>query len=187
MSILIWISDAETTFPVWAIFVPPFMGALMANVIWSPVTLASVISIGSPSGPAVVPVSFSPSCLKVYVRSILSPLGVLSWPFHVPVTSPARARAAAKTRASDVLRAMRMGASVTQRALDHKGERSYNSGMPHALMDRLRTKCTAALSKAKRLWRPKPDSPEDPYSYVGAPTKPRLPHLRAAAKAKPEY
>jgi hypothetical protein len=28
-----------------------------------------------------------------------------------------------------------------------------------------------------------PDSPEDPYSYVGARKKPRLPHLSASAKA----
>jgi hypothetical protein len=28
-----------------------------------------------------------------------------------------------------------------------------------------------------------PDSPEDPFSYVGAPKKPRLPHLSASAAA----
>ncbi len=31
-----------------------------------------------------------------------------------------------------------------------------------------------------------PEPPEDPYAYVGAPKKPRLPHLSASAKASLE-
>jgi len=41
------------------------------------------------------------------------------------------------------------------------------------------------LLKALRrlLWR-NPESPEDPYAYVGAPRKPAPPHLRASAVAE---
>ena len=47
-------------------------------------------------------------------------------------------------------------------------------------------KLRAALSRAKRALKtdPEPDSPEDPYAYVGAPKKPRLPH-RSASAAEP--
>jgi hypothetical protein len=41
----------------------------------------------------------------------------------------------------------------------------------------------ALIAQLKR-WRPKePEAPEDPYSHVGAPKKPRLPHLSASASA----
>jgi hypothetical protein len=38
-----------------------------------------------------------------------------------------------------------------------------------------------AWEKLKRLLRRPPDPPEDPYSYVGAPKKPRPPTRKAAA------
>jgi hypothetical protein len=43
-----------------------------------------------------------------------------------------------------------------------------------------------ALRKMKNWFRLKsePESPEDPYSYVGAPKKPKTPSLSAAAVAE---
>ena len=40
------------------------------------------------------------------------------------------------------------------------------------------------LDKLKRLLTRKPEPPEDPYSYVTAPKKPRPPTLSAAAVAE---
>ena len=42
----------------------------------------------------------------------------------------------------------------------------------------------ALLRRMKRLIPGKPEPPEDPYSYVTAPKKPRPPHLSAAAVAE---
>jgi len=39
------------------------------------------------------------------------------------------------------------------------------------------------LKKLERLVRKEPEPPEDPYSYVTAPTKPKPPHLSARAAA----
>jgi hypothetical protein len=41
-----------------------------------------------------------------------------------------------------------------------------------------------ALRRVKLWFQRKPNSPDDPYSYVTAPKKPRLPHLSAAAVAE---
>ncbi|HEY1220247.1 MAG: hypothetical protein ABSE42_04150 [Bryobacteraceae bacterium] len=40
---------------------------------------------------------------------------------------------------------------------------------------------------ALKRWfrRAEPETPEDPYAYVGAPKKPRTPRRSAAAKAEP--
>jgi hypothetical protein len=57
---------------------------------------------------------------------------------------------------------------------------------PPTHLERLRKGWAAAVKKAKQLLGKEPDSPEDPYSYVGAPKRPILPHLRAAAAAEPE-
>ena len=38
------------------------------------------------------------------------------------------------------------------------------------------------LERIKRFFS-KPEPPEDPYAYVGAPRKPRLPHRSAGAEA----
>jgi hypothetical protein len=40
------------------------------------------------------------------------------------------------------------------------------------------------LKRVRRFFRRGPESPDDPYALVGAPTKPRLPH-RSAAAAEP--
>jgi hypothetical protein len=42
------------------------------------------------------------------------------------------------------------------------------------------------LNQLKRLLRPDPEPPEDPYAYVGAPKKPRLPRRSASAAAELE-
>lgn len=39
----------------------------------------------------------------------------------------------------------------------------------------------ALMEAVKRLLRKEPEPPEDPYAYVGAPKKPRPPHLSASA------
>lgn len=39
--------------------------------------------------------------------------------------------------------------------------------------------------RVRALLRRPPESPSDPYAYVTAPKKPRLPHLSAAAVAEP--
>ncbi len=39
------------------------------------------------------------------------------------------------------------------------------------------------LDRIKRFFKPKPDTPEDPYAYVTAPKKPRPPYRSAAAVA----
>lgn len=43
-----------------------------------------------------------------------------------------------------------------------------------------------ALRKMRNWFRrkPEPESPEDPYSYVGAPKKPKTPSLSASAVAE---
>jgi hypothetical protein len=41
-----------------------------------------------------------------------------------------------------------------------------------------------ALDRIRRLFRKRPDVPEDPYAYVTAPKKPRPPHRGAAAVAE---
>ena len=41
----------------------------------------------------------------------------------------------------------------------------------------------AAMERLKRIFRREPESPDDPYAYVGAPKKPRLPRRSAAAQA----
>jgi hypothetical protein len=47
--------------------------------------------------------------------------------------------------------------------------------------------CLSLLATLKRLIPGRRDPPEDPYSYVTAPRKPRPPHLSAAALAdRPE-
>jgi hypothetical protein len=57
---------------------------------------------------------------------------------------------------------------------------------PPTRLERLLKQCESAMTRVKRLLRREPDSPEDPYSYVGAPRKPILPQLRAAAAAELE-
>jgi hypothetical protein len=52
--------------------------------------------------------------------------------------------------------------------------------MPHPQPSRLLT----TLNKVKRWFRRKPKSPDDPYAYVTARKKPRLPHLSSAAVAE---
>ena len=54
------------------------------------------------------------------------------------------------------------------------------------MFENLLQKVDAAKAKVRRLLaaRIDPEPPEDPYSYVGAPKKPRLPH-RSAAAAEP--
>jgi hypothetical protein len=42
----------------------------------------------------------------------------------------------------------------------------------------------AAIARLKRMFKREPEQPEDPYAYVGAPKKPRLPQ-RSAAVAEP--
>jgi len=42
----------------------------------------------------------------------------------------------------------------------------------------------AAFARLKRKIRREPEMPDDPYAYVGAPKKPRLPQ-RSAAVAEP--
>jgi hypothetical protein len=42
------------------------------------------------------------------------------------------------------------------------------------------------LNQIKRFLRPDPELPEDPYAYVGAPKKPRLPRRSASAAAEIE-
>jgi hypothetical protein len=37
------------------------------------------------------------------------------------------------------------------------------------------------IQKIRRFLKRKPEPPDDPYAYVGAPKKPRPPHRRAAA------
>lgn len=48
---------------------------------------------------------------------------------------------------------------------------------------RRRSRWSELLDRVKRLLR-KPEPPDDPYAYVGAPKKPRLPH-RSASAAEP--
>ena len=52
--------------------------------------------------------------------------------------------------------------------------------MPRSKTGRIR----AALERIKRLFRRRPDVPEDPYAYVTAPKKPRPPGRSAAAVAE---
>jgi hypothetical protein len=40
-----------------------------------------------------------------------------------------------------------------------------------------------AMERIKRLFRREPESPDDPYAFVGAPKKPRPPHRSASAAA----
>jgi hypothetical protein len=40
--------------------------------------------------------------------------------------------------------------------------------------------------RIRRLFKREPEPPEDPYAYVGAPKKPRLPHRSASAAVEPE-
>jgi hypothetical protein len=40
------------------------------------------------------------------------------------------------------------------------------------------------LNRIKRLLKREPEPPEDPYAYVGAPKKPRLPRRSASAAAE---
>jgi hypothetical protein len=47
-----------------------------------------------------------------------------------------------------------------------------------SILDRLLKNLKAVLRKTAG-----PEPPEDPYSYVGAPKKPRTPRLSASAKA----
>jgi hypothetical protein len=42
------------------------------------------------------------------------------------------------------------------------------------------------LARLRRLLKREPELPEDPYAYVGAPKKPRLPHRSASAAVEPE-
>lgn len=46
------------------------------------------------------------------------------------------------------------------------------------------SKLQRLLNRLKRLFRPNPELPEDPYAMVGAPKKPRPPYRSAAAKAE---
>jgi hypothetical protein len=48
-------------------------------------------------------------------------------------------------------------------------------------MAKEQTTVRKVLEKIKRLFKREPELPEDPYSYVGAPKKPRLPGRSAAA------
>ena len=42
------------------------------------------------------------------------------------------------------------------------------------------------ISQIKRMLGQEPEPPDDPYAYVGAPKKPRLPQRSASAAAEPE-
>lgn len=42
------------------------------------------------------------------------------------------------------------------------------------------------VKRVKRMLRREPEPPEDPYAYVGAPKKPRLPQRSASAAAELE-
>jgi hypothetical protein len=55
---------------------------------------------------------------------------------------------------------------------------SEGTGMKHP-SGRKRT--YGLLEKIRRFLKREPEPPDDPYSYVGAPTKPRPPHRSAAA------
>jgi hypothetical protein len=46
---------------------------------------------------------------------------------------------------------------------------------------RHQSRLSRLLDRLKRLLRKEPEPPEDPYAYVGAPKKPRPPHLSASA------
>jgi hypothetical protein len=46
------------------------------------------------------------------------------------------------------------------------------------------TRLQDVLHRVKLWFRRKPKSPDDPYAYVTAPKKPRLPHLSSAAVAE---
>jgi hypothetical protein len=57
----------------------------------------------------------------------------------------------------------------------------------HAMTDHTRnSRFQELLTHLKRLLRPDPEPPEDPYAYVGAPKKPRLPRRSASAAAEIE-
>jgi len=43
-------------------------------------------------------------------------------------------------------------------------------------------KIRETLARVKRFFKREPESPGDPYAYVGAPRKPRLPQRSAAAQ-----
>ena len=47
----------------------------------------------------------------------------------------------------------------------------------------LASRIEATIARLRRMMRREPESPEDPYSYVGAPKKPRPPTRSAAATA----
>jgi len=47
-----------------------------------------------------------------------------------------------------------------------------------------RNRINRVMERIKRLFKRTPEPPDDPYAYVGAPKKPRLPH-RSAAQAEP--
>jgi hypothetical protein len=42
------------------------------------------------------------------------------------------------------------------------------------------------INRIKRMLGRNPEPPDDPYAYVGAPKKPRLPQRSASAAAEPE-
>jgi hypothetical protein len=42
------------------------------------------------------------------------------------------------------------------------------------------------LARVRKYFNREPEPPEDPYAYVGAPKKPRLPRRSASAAAEPQ-
>ncbi len=69
------------------------------NEILLPSSLPFLIGSGLPSGPRLLPVSFAPSALNVYVI-VMAPPGVSTEPVHLPSMSAAKAGAAARSSAS---------------------------------------------------------------------------------------
>src|ERR1022692_4577378 len=84
---------------------PPMSTSTLKETL-SPITLPSFSGKGSPPGPATVPVNFSPSCLKAYVRvNGLSP--ICRVPDQLPETSAASAAPAKMTQSTAVARRIR--------------------------------------------------------------------------------
>src|SRR6185295_14089789 len=69
--------------------IPPKSNVTL-KVMFLPSTFPSLIGTSAPSNPVVDPVSFAPSALKLKVTA-RSPLGVVTFPVHLPSTSAASA------------------------------------------------------------------------------------------------
>ena len=58
--------------------------------------------------------------------------------------------------------------------------------MPEKKRNRIDAFIDALRRRLKRRPEPEPESPDDPYAYVGAPKKPRPPHRAGAVAVEPE-